>query len=471
MHKLQHIARLLLCRTTWIFILLLCGLISVYSQPQQAGKFIPKTTRILFVLDGSGSMRDAWDDSDRWEVSKKLLQNMIDSLHKANPDIQIGIRVFGHQSPRTAKNCTDSKLEIPFAEQNQAAIKAKLASLTPQGWTPIAYSLFRAAEDFPPEPGVQNAIVLITDGLETCGGDICAAGQMLADKKISVRPFIIGLGLKKEEQTYFDCLGDYYDASSEQRFKDVLSLVVSQALNNTTTQLYLLDANGNPTETDVPISLYDHHSGVLLYNFVHTLNSRNQPDTLWLDPAGRYDVQVHSFPPVEKKGVQLKPGVHNTVKIPCAQGTLKLTDNIPNSPVSSVQCLVLDPNSNRTLNLQLVNTEKKYLQGSYKVEILTLPRIRKTVAIQGGKETAIAVPKPGTLQVITGRKGIGGIYQMHEGALERVYEFGQLQAKETLYLQPGEYFFVVRWDDKKKSEFTERVPFQINSGATKTLRY
>lgn len=454
-----------------MYILLLCCLMGFTGWAQQSGRFTPNTTRILFVLDGSGSMRDGWDNSDRWEISKKLLLNMIDSLQQANPNIQVGIRVFGHQSPRTVKDCKDSNLEIPFAEKNRDAISKKLQTLTPQGWTPIAFSLFRAAEDFPPEPGAQNAIVLITDGLETCGGDICAAGQMLANKKIAVRPFIIGLGLNKDEQGYFDCLGDYYDASSEVRFKEVLSLVVSQALNNTTTQLYLLDGAGKPTETDVPITLYDNHSGMLLYNFVHTLNKAGQPDTLWLDPAGRYDIQVHSFPPVMVKNIQLKPGVHNVVRVPCAQGALRLTDNIPNNPSSSVQCLVLQQGTNKTLNLQLVNSTKKYLEGQYLLEILTLPRIRQTLTIAAGKEVVVAVPKPGNLQVITGKFGIGGVYQVLNGELERVHEFGKLNPKESLDLQPGKYLFVVRWDDKKSSEQTQQMEFEINSGATKTLRF
>lgn len=454
-----------------LWILLLVSF-SHFSSAQENKKFIPKKVRILFVLDGSGSMLDTWEETNRWETSKSLLLNMIDSLNQANPSIEIGIRVFGHQSPRTAKDCQDSKLEIPFGSHTAANVKAKLNTLTPQGWTPITYSLTKAAGDFTQEPGVQNAIVLITDGLETCGGDVCGVAKLLAEKKIAVRPFIIGLGMAPTDKKHFDCLGEYYDASSPQRFEQVLKLVVSQALNNTTTQILLLDADGKPHETNVPVTLYDSYTGLILYNFVHRLDAKGLPDTLWLDPAGKYNLQVHTYPPVEVADIQLKPGIHNTVKVPAPQGILKLEDNSATHPISSVQCLVLDHQTQKTLNVQLVNTEQKYLAGTYDIEVLTLPRIIKNnVVIKGNETLKLDVPLAGTLQIVSGRNGIAGVFMQQGDQLIQVYDFGKLEPKQSLYLQPGKYIFITRWDDKKASEHTEEMKFEITSGMTTTLRF
>jgi len=52
------------------------------------------------------------------------------------------------------------------------------------------------------------------------------------------------------------------------RFKNVLGVVISQALDNTTAQINLLDFNEKPTETDVPVLLYDHTSGKVKESFV-----------------------------------------------------------------------------------------------------------------------------------------------------------------------------------------------------------
>lgn len=442
------------------------------SRAQINTKFNPTAIRILFVLDGSGSMNDPWESSSRFEVSKKLLLNMIDSIQVANPDIEIGVRIFGFQSPRDAHNCKDSKLVIPFGRHKLQDIQATLNTIKPQGWTPIAYSLNRAAEDFPNELGAQNAIVLITDGLETCDGDICAASQLLADKKIAVRPFVIGLGLSQNDKTYFDCVGTYYDAASPERFQQVLKLVVAQAMNSTTCQILLMDSNNEPTESQTTISIYDHHTGNLLYTFVHALNAQNQPDTLWLDPAGRYDLLVHSFPPVELKDVQLQPGIHNKIKIPCPRGTLRLVDDLGSKITSTVQCLVVDPKTHQTVNLQYVNSTQRYIQGNYNIEVLTLPpMVLPNTTIKGLETKEIVVPRPGTLMVITAKQGIGGVYREDDEEMTRVYEFGEIDTKETLQLQPGKYVLITRWNNRKESEYTEVTPFEIGPATITTLRF
>ena len=56
--------------------------------------------------------------------------------------------------------------------------------------------------------------------------------------------------------------------------REVMEVVISQALNATTAQINLLDQGGNPTETNVNCTLYDSYSGKILYNYIHTLNQR-----------------------------------------------------------------------------------------------------------------------------------------------------------------------------------------------------
>src|SRR5690606_27594904 len=99
-------------------------------------------------------------------------------------------------------------------------------------------------------PNIHNAIILITDGLETCGGDICAAGKALQEKRISLKPYVIGLGLKESEKTFFDCAGKFFDVVDAPQFKEVLNITISQSIHPTTAQINLLNAFGRPVETD-----------------------------------------------------------------------------------------------------------------------------------------------------------------------------------------------------------------------------
>ena len=107
-------------------------------------------TRILFILDASNSMNAKWDHETRIQAAKTLLIKAVDSL-SGNQNLEIGLRVYGHQSPITAtyQDCADTKLEVPFAPNNFAAVKNRIKTIEAKGTTPIARSLEAAADDFP----------------------------------------------------------------------------------------------------------------------------------------------------------------------------------------------------------------------------------------------------------------------------------------------------------------------------------
>src|ERR1051326_7761749 len=77
-----------------IFFFLLSSL--SFAQPAP-----PQKTRLLFVFDDSFSMFGDWQSGKKIEVAKKLMSEFLDSLMKTSggPDIEIALRVYGHQSP------------------------------------------------------------------------------------------------------------------------------------------------------------------------------------------------------------------------------------------------------------------------------------------------------------------------------------------------------------------------------------
>ncbi|MBI2271293.1 MAG: VWA domain-containing protein [Bacteroidetes bacterium] len=253
------------------------------------------TTRILFVFDASYSMFGQWQSGMKMDIAKRMLGEFVDSL-KSYDHLEIAFRAYGHQhSLRPQRDCKDTKLEVPFSSDlrgNITAIKRKLSDIVPRGTTPIAYTLEQCGDDFPSagSPNVRNIIILITDGIEECDGDPCAVSLMLQKKGIILKPFVIGVGLDENFKNAFGCIGKFYDASNEESFKNILNIVISQALNNTTAQVNLLDQIGKPSETDVNMTFYDEHSGVIRYNYIHTINNKGVPDTLIIDPKG---LEVH----------------------------------------------------------------------------------------------------------------------------------------------------------------------------------
>ena len=219
----------------------------------------PPLTRILFVFDGSQSMYGRWETGAKIDVAQRLMGQMLDSLQgiQEEGNFQLALRVYGHQKPVPPQDCSDTRLEVPFSNGNIYKIKRVLKAIKPKGTTPIAGSLLKASDDFPPCEDCRNIVILITDGVEACDGDPCVVSKRLQQKGIILKPFVIGIGLDEDFKNSFECVGTYFDAADENTFKNVLGVVISQALDNTTAQINLLDSRGKPTETNVPVLLYD----------------------------------------------------------------------------------------------------------------------------------------------------------------------------------------------------------------------
>jgi Ca-activated chloride channel family protein len=133
--------------------------------------------RILFIFDGSNSMNAQWEKSSKIAIAKRLMTQTMDSL-RGLENVELALRIYGHQSKILPgkQDCSDTKLEVPFASANDNYQKIinEIRRLEPKGTTPIARSLEYSAEDFPPCDDCRNIIILITDGIEACDEDPCA---------------------------------------------------------------------------------------------------------------------------------------------------------------------------------------------------------------------------------------------------------------------------------------------------------
>lgn len=428
----------------------------------------PIKTRILFLLDASGSMYARMETDSRINIAKRLLNKTIDSI-AGQKNLEIALRVYGHTSPPNARNCRDTRLEVPFRENNFAEVKKRLATINPKGTTLIAHSLLQSAYDFPKEPYTRNVIILITDGIEECDGDPCAVSEALQSQGVILKPFIIGIGSTEEFRKAFECVGRYYDANTEKGFDDALKIVISQALNNTTAQVNLLDVYSKPTESNVDMSFYDMNSGMLMYNYMHTINERGNPDTINLDPVFRYRMVVHTLPPVVKENIDVAPGKHTIIGVDAPQGQLMVkVDGLTNYP--NLQFIVRQKNSPKTINVQDANTKEKYLVGKYDIEILCIPRMVREVSVDQSFTTTLQLPQPGKLIVNCQLQDYyADIYQMIRNEQSWVYKLPVERRTHTIVMQPGEYKIVYRQKGATRSSHTFERVFKINSGVATNI--
>jgi len=437
---------------------------------QQTQIYKPNINRILFVLDGSGSMKQKLSQKSKFETAKELLAKIIDSVEKKNPNVEFAVRVFGFQFPHEQRNCKDSKLLIPFAKNNGGKILLTLNAITPQGMSPISYSLALGAKDFPDDPKSLNSIILITDGMENCGGNPCDASKELAAKKISLKPFIIGLNVDTAERSKFNCVGTFFDTRDEASFYNTVGVIIRQTLNTTTAQINLLDLSGNPTVTNIPFTLYDHSTGKIEYNFVHTMNEKGNPDTLYLDPVGVYDLELHTFPPLWKENIELTPGKHNIIALDVPAGTLDVECTASSFSGNDAQVIVRpEKELKNILNVQDLNTQGDYLKNDYKLEILTNPEIYKDTTLTAFTENDYVVPNYGTLYINTTLNLLASIYCQKNGMLQMVEQFLVNGKTDSHKLQPGTYWLVYRLKNSYNSQSTQTKQFVIEEGRAITL--
>jgi Ca-activated chloride channel homolog len=411
-------------------------------------------------------MNAKWGDQTRIESAKELLAKAVDSLRGA-ANLEIALRVYGHQSPITAtyQDCNDTKLEIPFGKDNYDRIKTRIKSIMAKGTTPIARSLEAAAEDFP-DMNSRNVIILITDGLEACDNDPCVIAKKLHDKGVKVTPFVIGLGLDLSYLEQFKCIGNYTEAETKDAFRSVLSTVISKALINTTVQINLNNINGVPVETDVTLLLFEAGTKRLVYTFEHTLDRFGNPDTVVMDPNLKYDMVVNTIPKVEVKNIVLKKNTHNVITANTPQGFLRFRFSNATKGYG-VTARITQPNIPLTLNTQQIGGTDKYIVGTYQVELLTLPRIYKTVEITQSSTTTIDIPAPGLLSYSCGKAIVGQVFAMHEnGGIEWVCNLDQTALTGSWQLQPGNYKIVYRQKYMRSTTYTTEKYFKITSNKT-----
>ena len=414
-------------------------------------------------------MNSRWGTETRIQSAKELLAATVDSL-KDVPNLEIALRVYGHQSPITAtfQDCNDTKLEVPFSPNNFDKVKYRIKSIQAKGTTPIARSLEAAADDFPDQTS-RNVIILITDGLEACDNDPCVIAQKLKDKGVTITPFVIGLGLDLSYLEKFNCIGNYSEAETKDAFKNVLKNVVSKAVLNTTVQINLNDIQNAPKETNVTLFLYKAGTKQLVYTYMHTINKFGNPDTLNIDPKMSYDLVVNTIPKIEKKGIILQKNTHNIVVVDAPQGYLKCRLLYSNRPYS-VETRVMLTGDDKTINVQQINSTDKYIVGKYKVEILTLPRIYKEIEISQSSTTTIDIEAPGSFSYRTGREIVGQIFiKKGDGTFDWVCNLDLTARSGQWYLQPGNYKVVYRHKDGRSASQTIETEIRIYSNKTTSV--
>jgi len=198
---------------------------------------------ILFIYDGSGSMWGALDGQTKKEIAADVLSTTIGQLADEQ---QIGLIAYGH---RTKGDCDDIEYLVDLNNQSKELVTQSVKKINPTGKTPLARSLRLAIDDLA-KNNIQATIILITDGIESCDGDLCRTVQEAKSNGISFKLHIVGFGLKEGEDKALRCAAEagdglFFDAQGTQELSDVLGEATSKTIDDPVENVYIYTYKNN----------------------------------------------------------------------------------------------------------------------------------------------------------------------------------------------------------------------------------
>lgn len=182
---------------------------------------------IAIVLDGSGSMWGQIDGRPKLEIARDVLAEV---LADTPADTSLGLIAYGHNRKG---DCKDIEVLVPAAPGTANAIRDAAAGMRFLGKTPLVQATRQAAENLR-YTEEKATVIVITDGLETCGGDVCALAQELEQQGLDMTAHVVGFGLSREEGDEIACLardtgGSYFDATDASSLTQALTETIVQA--------------------------------------------------------------------------------------------------------------------------------------------------------------------------------------------------------------------------------------------------
>ncbi len=198
------------------FILTILFFLSGVSQDQNS-------PAILLILDASGSMWGRIENRTKIEIAREVITDLIPDL-PAN--VQIGMISYGH---RRKGDCSDIELVADLQSPGQSTIRQAVKRLNPKGKTPIAGALESGGKQLTGAVG-RKSIVLVSDGLETCGGDPCAVVAALRGQGINLVVHMVGFDVSGKEVEQLRCIaekggGRYFQAKDSAELSSALKTV------------------------------------------------------------------------------------------------------------------------------------------------------------------------------------------------------------------------------------------------------
>ena len=218
---------------------------------------------VELILDASGSMYKKLDGRFRYEIAKEVLTDLVDRV--IPQDMLFALRVFGHREPNVCR--TD--LEVALGQLDKANARDKIKAIEPQPYagTPIAESLRQVPTDLAGVSG-RKTVVLVTDGEESCDGDVEQAITALKASGVDPQINVIGFDFDAQDKAAARAQfqrwaelgeGRYFDAGNADELADSIQAAIAGSTEYEVLQDGQVVARGftDGTELTLPVGSYE----------------------------------------------------------------------------------------------------------------------------------------------------------------------------------------------------------------------
>lgn len=159
---------------------------------------IVRGTSTMIILDSSGSMAARTKDGKtRMAAAKKAVRGYVTNAPSSTE--RLGLMAYGqvgsNRKADKARSCKGIKTLEGIGHLNRHNVGKNLSRFEPTGWTPLSGSLQAAAKQFHGQKSRVNHIIVVTDGIEECGGHPKAMSRKLNRSGFNVKIDVVGLGV------------------------------------------------------------------------------------------------------------------------------------------------------------------------------------------------------------------------------------------------------------------------------------
>ncbi len=199
-----------------LFVVALLCSVSVAAQDR---------SRAILVLDGSGSMWGQIDGVAKIEIAQDVVGSLLGEITGAQ---ELGLTVYGH---RRKGDCSDIETIVEPGPSTLGAIESAVNAVSPRGKTPMTDAVIAAAEALK-YTEEKATVILVSDGIETCAPDPCAAARALEEAGVDFTAHVVGFDISDNDEAVaqMQCIADetggtFRTASSAAELGDALVAV------------------------------------------------------------------------------------------------------------------------------------------------------------------------------------------------------------------------------------------------------